>query len=1594
MKILSRKFAGLLVMFLCLSSFNAFAQWEIISSRSRIVNLETIDDTWYAIEYTSNTFLYSNTNGNTWDPVPGFSYISSFKSLDNRVLASGTYNGQTGLFLSTDHAQSWTKLNNNFSALPQDMLLTDDAIYLLYDTHPSVNSPVYRSQDEGNTFNPLPVDTEGFDYQSSVSQCPMIIEHEERVWAYVGGLGVYVTQGTNDSLVKRNSGLPIGDSLDPAYYASFDSNDDGLFISYSDTSFLYYNRHYKYNVNTSAWEVQEYDAYLYNTDVWMEPDGWYPPNPDYLSPILGDTRMPYMFAVNDEPGKYIYYSLNNGDTWYCFSGITDVPDTLGIAHYSSLKIAGNYVYAGFTNGFARRSLSEAINHTVQPPDETADLPVSPEDMDLIANLMASGSFMSLDDLLNSDSYDLLKDELNNTLSGQSTGLNDLLLNSQPGSCSFMGMPSWFVSPLNMKPFFRDVIFTKKGLGPVVNLAFNFNRATDTTSRMFGKHRRFEYEYDLTQQDSAVLLTSGTGAQYIFSSGNPVDTSAGAFVLPCVNTANLRLLWNTEVWQLEKGDGYRLLDFEPAENGDFRLYSIEDSYGKQLTLSYNQYDLPVVVTDAAGREHTFTYNNDRLCDSLSAPDGRTAYFAYNADKQLISSVDFAGLTTNYTYDSIGNIVTINTEGKQTDFVYHYDTDSMNMDTTGFLKRVIDPEGRKTELFSSVLDSIHLLNTFSYPDGKVKTLIVNVQTARIESFINEEGELTEYFYDASGNLDSLHLENSSWLNLSWDSTGNLTEIIKSNGADRSFVYNDHHKILQELDTNDDPIFTKTYNAYNQLNSILLPGGEEITYGYNTNGALASVTTPEGSTFSFSYDQYGNLESFTNPEGNVVQIIFDTHGLTPVSYSDFNGNVYDMEFDNNGRMLSITMPDGNTQSFSYNCCAQNGITDENGNSTTVVRDATHRVLQKNWPEGYSTTWNYDEAGFIRSFETPFGLQKNLKYNHKGQLTEINDADGSIAYDYDQHGLLTKVTDKKGNLTEFNYNSNQKLESIIDAEGKNRQLAYDEQNRLASLTNARNQLLEITYNSNDDVTEKYLNGNLIASFNYDDNAQIISFSDSSGTTSYTRNSRGFVTGITYPDGKSVSFDHDPNGNVISVLYPGAFQVENTTDERNRINQIAWDDLAVDYDFDPAGMLLSESMSNGMQSTYQYNSDNTLNSITHENQDSIIASETVEVQNGIITGMQRKVIPEITDFPEPMLNIYGNKLNQIQDNGYSDWYFAYDDDRNLIGAYNDINLLMAAEYAYDNLLLSMSHGNNNTQISYNAMRYPVKIIQNGVVRHLHYDHKGRLLFETNGEGAIEKYYIYKAKRLVACRLASGETYYYHFNRHGHTLAITDQSGSIVNAYAYSATGEITGKQESIENRYTFLGAFGGMRLDDNYILTGFRVYSARQGRYLQPDPLGIVTGTNPYLYASNNPVKGIDPLGLDDQEETVNAGELDPSVDNDYGMAGGTANPYAEDLPYRTNNWDILGSAASETFEEFTNHPASDLLPDAIALPISGYKAAENIADGEYGNALWQFVPFNNSLEALGDYLENSRKPITGNKYFGFGLNSFGSQQNYSCDM
>jgi RHS repeat-associated protein len=1150
----------------------------------------------------------------------------------------------------------------------------------------------------------------------------------------------------------------------------------------------------------------------------------------------------------------------------------------------------------------------------------------------------------------------------------------------------MGMPLWSMNVANLKLFVRDMIFRKKGIGPEIKFALNYTHTADSTEGIFGKHWRFEYEDYLMQEDSMVVLSTGTDAVFTFTQNLPVITNAAPFTLPCINHDNLRLHWTGTHWQVEKGFGFEILNFINAGGNRFVLSSVEDSYGKRISIGYDAQFKPEVITDGSGRQYLLKYNGS-LCDTLLLPDGRTAAFVYNSRNMLASSNDLNGIETIYSYDVPGNISTVEIAGKVTQFAYSYSGDSI-----GTVASVTDPEGRMSEYFTTLTDSVTRITNITYPGGK--TVTYKITSGLVTSITNAGGEVKKIYYNNAAKPDSLVWYDGSYTTFSYDADENITSLRDRSGHLTSYGYNENRKLLYEINEKGDTTGLYTYNSKNQLLTAKFSDGETMAYTYDENGALASMTDIRGNTHEFGRDTYGNLISYTNPLGHTIHYNFDTNGLMPSGITDFNGNQYTIAYDANGRIHEVVYPDGNKKTYHYDCCSQTGITDENGNTFTVVRDLTNRVLGKISAEGNLYPVDFDETGYISGYTTLYGSTKKLTYNHRGLLTVISDEEGYIRYDYNEEGKILVVKDKLGNETKFSYDENGNLNAISDAEGKKTSFGHYADGTLSTITNARNQKTTLEYNSDKKVTGKKVDDVAYASYNYDYAGALISYTDSSGTTVYSRNALGFVTKIVFPNEHTVEFEHDANGNLIKTIYPDGTVVINTPDAMNRIVKVAWGNYSVDFEYDAAGNLLSETRSNTIKTLYSYNKDNQLLGVSHEASDTILAGETATYSNGIVTSIQMKLLPEITAVPPAIWNLYANSLNQIDCSFFSQLSFPHDADGNMTAFIDKEEYLMSAGYTHDNLLSKINTPDASVKISYDAMRYPRKMVENNVTSYLYYDHKGRLLFETDATGKVTVNYIYRGRRIIAAQRPEG-TGFYHYSRNGHTLAVTSPAGEILNAYAYSIHGFLIGKEGQFTNRLTFLGAFGALNLDDNYILTGARVYNVTLGRYLQRDPLGIITGTNPYLYASNNPVAGNDPLGLSEQEGTVNAQSLDPSSENDYSTAGGTANPFANDIPDQASEWDIAKTAISNTLVDFSNHPVADLLPDALGNPVSYAKAADHLSKKEYGKALWQFMPFNNSIDWAVGYLQEKTKYNDPAKFSDLGIfGSFNKQQTFSCDL
>jgi RHS repeat-associated protein len=143
-------------------------------------------------------------------------------------------------------------------------------------------------------------------------------------------------------------------------------------------------------------------------------------------------------------------------------------------------------------------------------------------------------------------------------------------------------------------------------------------------------------------------------------------------------------------------------------------------------------------------------------------------------------------------------------------------------------------------------------------------------------------------------------------------------------------------------------------------------------------------------------------------------------------------------------------------------------------------------------------------------------------------------------------------------------------------------------------------------------------------------------------------------------------------------------------------------------------------------------------------------------------------------------------------------------------------------------------------------------------------LYEENTTGTA--CYIYGPQGQLAKRTTINEEsrmFYYHTDHLGSTRLVTNESKNIVSATTYHPYGEPNAEEGTEEYLFT------GKEQD----VTGFYYYGARYydpeiGRFLTGDPLKgerrEPQTLNRYAYCLNNPLKYIDPTGMEEESKSA----------------------------------------------------------------------------------------------------------------------------------
>jgi RHS repeat-associated protein len=155
---------------------------------------------------------------------------------------------------------------------------------------------------------------------------------------------------------------------------------------------------------------------------------------------------------------------------------------------------------------------------------------------------------------------------------------------------------------------------------------------------------------------------------------------------------------------------------------------------------------------------------------------------------------------------------------------------------------------------------------------------------------------------------------------------------------------------------------------------------------------------------------------------------------------------------------------------------------------------------------------------------------------------------------------------------------------------------------------------------------------------------------------------------------------------------------------------------------------------------------------------------------------------------------------------------------------------------------------------------------------------------------------------------YLHEDALGSTYLLTDATGAPVERYAYTAFGEVSAFDVTNNpvatptTRFLYTGRewIAELRLNDHRN----RFYMPSLGRWPSRDPIGERGGLNLYGYVLNNPIRWVDPLGLEvfgtyDQGSGMLALTDEDTGETVVGRFESGGKPYGDSIP--TGNYEIL---------------------------------------------------------------------------------------------
>ena len=1094
-------------------------------------------------------------------------------------------------------------------------------------------------------------------------------------------------------------------------------------------------------------------------------------------------------------------------------------------------------------------------------------------------------------------------------------------------------------------------------------------------------------YEMSGQ-TYLKITDETGRAAYFTEASP-----GIYQGEFNERSRVEIVAGEYVWYRPGGSRYGF-------SATGRLLWIDDETGNRLALEYDASDQLETVTDtASGRVLTFDYSVDGLLVSVSGPatdavpDGVWVVYGYDADQNLVSVTYPDGSGFDYIYadpDDVHNLTEKRDKSGHLLNTWAYGaqdkaTGNFSMQGKGVSIRYVG------ETQVEVTDAYGTVRTYTIGEINGRKRVTAMQG--IAGAPYSENNTVRWEYDGQMNLIEVETAGGTIHQYrNYDVRGNPGTIILASGAseERVITYTYHPDMDTLLtwtessvlgggnketvwDYDDDYDAAANENPTGLLSRVVekgltrdisgavVPYAYVTTFTYNSKGQVLSIDGPlpgNGDTTSFTYDQAtGDLLSITRPlVGSGSLSNYDAAGQTGLA-TDVNNRSEHFTYDERGRVTAVShQADASTAGVTYNIAGLlDSRTDEDGvavsfeydvnygrlsrridyenNYISYGYDAQGNVIEKGYYDASGTRTNrkrylyqdpaHDMPGKLYREINPDATFTQYGYDSEANIASMIDPKGrTIYYDYDLLNRPITVTQPGSAVTSYGYDIHGNLDSVTDAESRTTAYEYDDMGRVVSAASPDTGAVLYAYDETGNLISKTDAKGITTGYAYDllnrlthvgfpDPAQDITYAydqglngngrftgmiDQSGSTTFSYDDRGRLTektatvyGFAYPlvrsftPGSRLSSVTLPTGRAVNYERSAcACKIDTVSTTLNGSTATLLSNLSyrpfgiakgmdagsggmVENVFDESGRMTVANPGAPREQTYTYDANSSITSIHATNQpwlnqdfgyDDLNRLSTATGPYGSIsynydktgnrTLRQINVLPQQFDYTPGTSKIY-----VMVDTAYH--YYTYDANGNTTGMGNKTLV-----YNQNNRMIRVDEGGVTVgQYAYNGLGQRVTKETGGETTVFHYDFDGHLIGESLSTGIFTAEYLYKGDNLLAkVDSVNNNLYYYQNNYLGTPQMLVDSTNTIVWEATYLPFGQAyVNPGSSVVNNVRFPGQYYDEETGLHY--NYHRYYDPSTGRYLTPDPIGLLGGLNLYPYAHNDPINSIDPEGL-----------------------------------------------------------------------------------------------------------------------------------------